>query len=182
MAFANSQNLFEPSATKESLLGDILTIGACAEDRGLFYVTSAGVYAGSYGSSYKPAATDILVTQIADTGPLQLRYVVTNGAISRGKVVEWTGSTAGQVEEGDGNGFAGVALCDIGSGEYAWVAFSGDIVVDYDATATVGVPLALDVAGEVTPTSADKTNMIAVCKEDPGGAGLARALFPARSL
>lgn len=183
MAFATSQNRFKPSTTKDSLLGDIETLAACALDRGLFYVTSAGVYAGSYGSSYKPAATDILIVQYGDTGPLQLRYVLAKGAIARGKCTEWTGLAAGEVEEGDATGsFAGVALCDLADNEYGWIAFAGELTVDFDAAAAAGVPVTLDVAGEVTLTGADKTNTVAITTVDPGGAGLGRALFPSVSL
>jgi hypothetical protein len=63
MAFASSQTNFEPSATAESLWGDILRFGAASEDVGLFYIDSLGAFAGSFGSSYKPAATDVLVKQ-----------------------------------------------------------------------------------------------------------------------
>jgi hypothetical protein len=179
MAFANSQNRFEPSATKESLLGDVLRLGAAAEATGLFYVTSAGVFAGSFGSSYKPAATDILVQIDADSGPLVLVYCKNSsgGTIARGKYAEWTG-TIGEVEEGDGTGgIAGIALCDVPASQYAWFAAGGVVVADLDAAVTAGAPLALDAAGELTPTGADKTNTEAIAVATTVGAGLAKVLL-----
>jgi hypothetical protein len=82
------------------------------------------------------------------------------------------------VEEGDGTGgIAGIALCDVPASQYAWFAAGGVVVADLDATVTVGAPLALDAAGELTPTGADKTNTEAIAVEARTGAGLAKVLL-----
>jgi hypothetical protein len=155
MAFASSQTNFEPSATAESLWGDILRLGAAAEDVGLFYVDSAGAFAGSFGSSYKPASTDVLVKQYQNTGPLVLRYLKNNSGstIDRAKCVRSIGP--GTVAEATAAGsFEGVALCDVPDGQYAWFAIGGTAVAAQAGSYALGTPLTLAAAGELTTAGA----------------------------
>ena len=173
MAFSNSQNRFEPSTTKESIPWDKIRLGATAEDRGLFYVTAAGVYAGSYGSSYKAAATDILVTPYADAGALDLVYCLANAAIARGKVATFDTTDSGSVIVSGATTFAvGVALCDVADGEYAWFAHAGSCIADIDGVTTVGMLLDTAAAGEFTITGGTKADAQAVA-EAPVTAGAA---------
>jgi len=153
MAFASSQTNFEPSATAESLWGDILRLGAAAEDVGLFYIDSAGAFAGSFGSSYKPAATDVLVKQYANTGPLVLRYLKNNSGspIDRAKCVKMQSGGPGTVAEADASGsFAGVALCDVPDQQWAWFAIGGTAVAAQAGAYVVGTPLTLAASGTLT--------------------------------
>jgi len=147
---AISQNLFEPSTTAESILGSEHRLGACASDRGLFYVDSAGAYAGSYGSSYKPAATDVLVVQYANSGPLVLRYVLFDGAKERGEPVKWSNTVDGEVQDCTaGSECAGVTLCDVANNDYGWIACEGTVqaLADSAGIAAAGTLLKCGSAG-----------------------------------
>lgn len=164
MAFASSQTNFEPSATAESLWGDILRLGAAAEDVGLFYVDSAGAFAGSYGSSYKPAATDVLVKQYANNGPLVLRYLKNNSGslIDRAKSVKMHSGGPGTVAEADASGsFEGIALCDVPDQEWAWFAIGGTVVAAQAGSYTVGAPLTTAASGELSTTGATTAESVA---------------------
>lgn len=173
MAFASSQTNFEPSATAESIQGDVLRIGAAAEDVGLFYVDNLGAYAGSFGSSYKPAATDILVKAWGNSGPLVLRYLKNTSVstIARGKYVESDGGAFSSATEGTGaEGITGVALCDVPAGEFAWFAIGGAAVADVAVASGTGDLLTLAASGELTATGANIGTGVAT--ELSGGAGL----------
>jgi len=164
MAFAISQNLFEPSASKESLLSDTIELPRQAEDRGLFYVDSNGAYAGSYGSSYKPSATDVLVTHYAGTR-LILQYVLFDGAKERGEPVKWSDTVSGEVQDCTaGSECAGVTLCDVADNDYGWIAIAGSTVqalADSGGVASAGTLLKCGSAGfdETAATAAEVTGV-----------------------
>jgi hypothetical protein len=174
MAFAISQNLFEPSASKESLLSDTIELPRQAEDRGLFYVDSAGAYAGSYGSSYKPSATDVLVVQYAGSR-LILQYVTFDGSKERGEPVSWTGAADGEVGDcvADGD-IAGVVLCDVADGDYAWIAIAGSTVQALAGSSGVtgtGTLCKADTAGFIANSSAAVAGQVSGIAKSMGTVG-----------
>jgi hypothetical protein len=174
---AISQNLFEPSTTAESIPGSQHRLGACASDRGLFYVDSAGAYAGSYGSSYKPASTDVLVVQYANSGPLVLEYRKAAATLEQGEVVTFDTSDASErAVAGATDSAAGVALCDVASGSYAWFAIDGECLADCDGDISAGLLLDTGAAGEFTITGGTKADAqaVGVVNTAPAGAGLKR--------
>lgn len=181
MAFAISQNLFEPSQTKSSLLSDTIELPLQEVDRGLFYVTSAGAYAGSYGSSYKPAATDVLVTHYAGTR-LILQYVLFDGSKERGEPVKWSNTVSGEVQDcSAGSECAGVVLCDVADNDYGWIAIAGSTVqalADSAGVAAAGTLLKCGSAGfDETAALAAEVTGVAKSLEDISASSLGKVIL-----
>jgi hypothetical protein len=181
MSRATSSDLWKPSTTAASILGETIRVGGRSEDTTLFYVDSGGAWAGSVGT-YKPAATDVAILQYADSGPLDLQYVKAGAAIAQGQGLEWSG-TPGQVDvSGAGGLLAGVALADVANASYFWMATAGSVLASIDAggAAAAGSLLLTAAAGVFDETGAVVTNTALIAEDAQVGAGLSQCRIRAK--
>lgn len=166
------------SGGPKSTLFEEAVLGGVKENRLLGYVTAAGVLAG--GPTYSPAATDVAVYQIGNSGPMHLRYVhnATGATIQLGAVVG-IGLVAdmSSVVLADATCPAGVALFDIPNATCAWVACGGVCEATVTATGAMAVGALLEVgtggtAGTfVAAAAGTATPPTAILLDAIGGAG-----------
>ena len=181
MSRAYTSNLWETSTTVEGIVGETARLGGRAADTTLFYVDSAGLFAGNAGT-YKPISTDVAVLQYADSGPLTLQYVFAGAAIGQGQGLTWSG-VPGEVDvSGSGDLLAGIALSDVADTDFFWMVTSGSVLalIDAGGSAAAGSVLLTAAAGAFDETGADVTNT-AIVAEEIVASGLAQCRINALS-
>lgn len=168
-------------------LGSVHTIAAVSSDKTLFYVDSAGAFAGD-GELYAPAGTDVAVIQHGDAGPSEWIYVQAGAAIQRGQVLARAAGTAGYGSlvaapvSCEPARVVGVAQHDIASGSYAWVLRKGvgEALADGSVTADSGLVVSAGTAGSVTDATAVTDGAFGLSTEDDAGATLVTAMLNCR--